>query len=153
MIFISHRGNIEGKKVDEENKPEFILQAIELGYDVEIDLWIKNNILFLGHDEPLYEIELNWLLENKDRLWVHAKNLDCLTYLSTNKIDLNYFWHDADLATLTSKNFIWAKENTQLIDNSVAMIPDFYDINYYNCIGVCSDRIKLFKEKYEKTRH
>ena len=84
---------------------------------------------------------------------MHAKNLDCLIYLSTNKIDLNYFWHDTDLATITSKNFIWAKQNKNLISNSIAMIPDFYKINYYNCIGVCSDQIKLFKNDYEKTRH
>lgn len=153
MIFISHRGNIDGKDTNKENSPEFILDAIKLGFDVEIDLWVKDNVLYLGHDEPTYKIELEWLLENKDKLWVHAKNLDCLIYLSTNKIDLNYFWHDTDLATITSKNFIWAKQNKNLISNSIAMIPDFYKINYYNCIGVCSDQIKLFKNDYEKTRH
>ena len=39
MILISHRGNINGKKPDLENKPEYIQNAIKLGYNVEIDVW------------------------------------------------------------------------------------------------------------------
>lgn len=153
MYFISHRGNIENKIEELENSPLYIDNALELGYDVEIDLWKIDSELFLGHDEPTYSIELDWLIERKERLWVHCKNIESLIHLSSNKIDLNYFWHDQDFATLTSKNFIWAKENKKLIVNSIAMIPDFYQINYYNCIGVCSDQIKKFKNDYEKTRH
>ena len=37
MILISHRGNIDGKIVERENHPEYIDEAIALGYDVEID--------------------------------------------------------------------------------------------------------------------
>ena len=41
MILISHRGNIEGKQPKLENKPEYISKALELGYNVEIDIWYK----------------------------------------------------------------------------------------------------------------
>jgi hypothetical protein len=153
MYLISHRGNIENKIEELENSPSYIDIALELGYDVEIDLWRIDGELFLGHDEPTYNIDLNWLVERKEKLWVHCKNIESLIYLTYNKIDLNYFWHDQDFATLTSKKFIWAKENKNLIDNSIAMIPDFCKINYYKCIGVCSDQIKNFKNDYEKTRH
>ena len=153
MYFISHRGNVENKIEELENSPNYIESAISLGYDVEIDLWKIDEKLFLGHHEPTYEIYLDWLLKNKNKFWVHCKNIESLIYLTSNKIDLNYFWHDQDFATLTSKKFIWGKENKKLIDDSIAMIPDFYKINYYNCIGVCSDQIKNFKTDYEKTRH
>lgn len=153
MIFISHRGNINGKNDELENNPLYIEDAINSGYDVEIDVWKIDDKLYLGHDEPSYEIHLDWLLENKNKFWVHCKNIECLIYLTSNEIDLNYFCHDQDIATLTSKGYIWGKENKNLIQNSIAMIPYFYDINYYNCIGVCSDQIKNFKTDYEKTRH
>ena len=47
MKLIAHRGNIDGPNVNEENKPEYILQAIEKGYFVEIDLWYKDNTCLL----------------------------------------------------------------------------------------------------------
>jgi hypothetical protein len=52
MIYISHRGNVDGKKPHLENKPEYIDEAISLGYDVEIDVWCIDGGLMLGHDEP-----------------------------------------------------------------------------------------------------
>ena len=39
MILISHRGNINGRQPNLENLPEYIDSALELGYDVEIDIW------------------------------------------------------------------------------------------------------------------
>ena len=57
MILISHRGNIDGVKPTKENSPEYILEAISLGYDVEIDVWKVDGKWFLGHDEPEYAIQ------------------------------------------------------------------------------------------------
>ena len=48
MILISHRANLDKINFDDENKPDYILAAIELGYDVEIDFWVVNKKLFLG---------------------------------------------------------------------------------------------------------
>jgi hypothetical protein len=50
MILISHRGNINGKIVEKENHPDYIDEAINLDYDVEIDIWMIEGILMLGHD-------------------------------------------------------------------------------------------------------
>jgi hypothetical protein len=60
MIYISHRGNIDGKNPQLENKPSYIDHAISLGYDVEIDIWMIDGFLFLGHDAPQYGITQNW---------------------------------------------------------------------------------------------
>ena len=45
MILISHRGNIDGPNEVRENSPYYIMEALEAGYDVEIDLWSRNGIL------------------------------------------------------------------------------------------------------------
>ena len=50
MVIISHRGNLDGRKPGRENKPDYIQEALDAGYDVEIDVWMINNELFLGHD-------------------------------------------------------------------------------------------------------
>lgn len=49
MILISHRGNLMGK-TSYENEPDYIMNAIKEGFDVEIDVWYQNNTLYLGHD-------------------------------------------------------------------------------------------------------
>ena len=48
MILISHRGNLFGKKTKQENHPEYILDALSNGYNVEIDVWFKNKKFYLG---------------------------------------------------------------------------------------------------------
>ena len=76
MILISHRGNINGRFEDWENKPEYIEDALRLGYDVEVDVWFVDGKFMLGHDEPQYETDYKFLMNEK--LWCHAKHLDAL---------------------------------------------------------------------------
>ena len=45
MILISHRGNLEGKQPEQENNPLYIYNALNKGYEVEIDVWYKDNEL------------------------------------------------------------------------------------------------------------
>lgn len=102
MIIISHRGNTIGSNPSNENRPDIILKTLE-DFDCEIDLWVINNNLFLGHDEPQYAINEDFL-SNKG-LWIHAKNIEALDFLNGKK--LNYFWHQEDKATITSLGYIW----------------------------------------------
>ena len=76
MILISHRGNISGKDLENENKPDYILNAINLNYNVEIDVWKYKDKLYLGHDEPLFKFDKN-LLNYSSYLWFHAKKFRC----------------------------------------------------------------------------
>ena len=61
MILIAHRGNISGPNPEMENRPEYVKKAIDLGYNVEVDVWYENNQLFLGHDGPQYKIKDDFL--------------------------------------------------------------------------------------------
>ena len=53
MKIIAHRGNLSGP-TQTENHPDQIKKALDLGFDVEIDVWYKENKVFLGHDFPQY---------------------------------------------------------------------------------------------------
>jgi hypothetical protein len=143
MILISHRGNIDGKLVERENHPDYIDEAIALGYDVEIDLWFIDGRVYLGHDEPQYEVDDIWLGERTDKLWVHCKNVESLNWIRSTI--LHYFWHETDTVTLTSKNYIWAYPGKQPISGSIAVMPELENDNVLLCKGVCSDYIKRFK--------
>jgi len=143
MILISHRGNIDGKKPHLENKPQYIDEAIDLGYDVEIDLWFIDGRVYLGHDEPQYEVDDSWLGERTDKLWVHCKNVESLNWIRSTI--LHYFWHEEDTLTLTSENYIWAYPGKQPIKGSIAVMPEKNNDDVSICIGICSDYIKRYQ--------
>ena len=142
MILISHRGNIDGKKPELENTPNYIQKALDLGYHVEIDIWYDNGF-YLGHDFPQYEISFNYLIN--DKLWCHAKNIEAI--IEMKKYPIHYFWHQEDDITLTSKEYIWAYPGKQPIKNSIAVMPELYNDDISKCIGICSDNIKKYKLK------
>lgn len=148
MILISHRGNINGKNTEKENHPNYIDEAIILGYDVEIDLWSIEGVLLLGHDEPQYEISSKWLEQRLHKLWIHCKNITALEYVNLfhSMRDLNYFWHQEDTAALTSQGYIWAYPGKQPINNSIAVMPEMYNEKVTQCKGVCSDYIENYKK-------
>ena len=94
MILISHRGNINGRLESYENEPNYIDKAISEGYEVEVDIWLMNDVWYLGHDKPQYGINFKWIQERNNRLWVHCKNIKALSYLTNNTEEtsnINYF--------------------------------------------------------------
>jgi hypothetical protein len=150
MIFISHRGNINGINNIDENKPEYILNTINSGYDVEFDLWVINNKLMLGHDFGQYEISLDWLKSINTYSWIHCKNLDALSLLSEYNM-FNYFFHNTDDYILTSKGYIWAYPNKLTNNKCISVMPEINNTNTNNVFGICSDNIYFYKKKYENS--
>ena len=144
MILISHRGNINGPIPEAENNPDYINDTIRLGYEVEIDMWWIEGRIYLGHDKHQYEVNEEWLGERIDKLWVHCKNIELLSWIRSTS--LHYFWHENDTVTLTSKNYIWAYPGKQPIKNSIAVMPEINNDNVSGCIGVCSDYIQNYKK-------
>ena len=146
MILISHRGNINGKNPEKENHPDYIWVAIQAGYEVEIDVWFKDNKFMLGHDEPQYEFPFELIDQHYPKLWIHCKNIDALSKLNEldpNGSKVNYFWHVNDLGTLTSKSYIWS---TNLINNGILVMPEMFNSKpIKTTIGICSDYIEKYK--------
>lgn len=145
MILISHRGNINGKILEAENKPNYIDDAISLGYDVEVDIWVIEGTFHLGHDEPQWGIFLNWLSERRDKLWIHCKNIEAMEWFNQLGTMYNYFWHQEDAVTLTSRGYIWAYPGKQPVKNSIAVMPEINNDETQHCLGICSDYIKKYK--------
>ena len=148
MKLISHRGNISGPNPQKENHPNYILNALNKGYEVEIDVWYVDKFM-LGHDKPQYEFPFDLLEKFYTKLWVHCKNIEAIVKLKNNpelNSRLNYFWHENDTVTLTSKGYIWAYPGKQPINNSIAVMPEISNDNITQCKGICSDYIEKYKQ-------
>lgn len=146
MIFISHRGNIDGPNEESENNPSYIDLAIDEGFDVEIDLWMVGSKLYLGHDEPDIKIDENFLLDRESVLWVHCKNGAALDFAANNY--LNCFFHDTDDYTITSAGFVWAYPGKdRASDHCIMVKPEFFNFpSTENYAGVCSDYIRKIRQ-------
>lgn len=149
---ISHRGNLDGRMPKKENHPKYIIDAIQSGYDCEIDLRVnEHDKLFLGHDEKQYEIDKDFLLEYRNELWVHCKDRNSLNKMVSDdefKSVMNYFYHENDDYTLTSRGHVWAYPNRHSTDNCVMVILDEntirliteYDLDFVkDPFGICTD--------------
>lgn len=145
MIYISHRGNLKGRNVERENQPEYIDEAINAGFDVEIDMWWVDGRPYLGHDEPQYQVDNEWLAERADKLWVHCKNVELLNWISITS--LHYFWHENDTLTLTSKNYVWVYPGKQPVVGSIAVMPEIHNDKIKKCAGICSDFVEDYRKK------
>ena len=153
MKVISHRGNLNGPNKQTENTIESIKTAINLGFDVEIDVWYIDNILYLGHDSDSlitdYNLK-NFLLENSSKLWIHCKNIESLVHL-LNFSELNLFGHSNDEYVLTSKHNIFCKPGVPTNEKSIIVMPEMSPIysedSFNNCYGVLTDYPMNIKEK------
>lgn len=141
MVYIAHRGNVNGRFESYENEPAYIDRAIELGYDVEVDMWWIDGRTYLGHDEPQYEVDDSWLSERADKLWVHCKNVELLNWISSTT--LHYFWHTNADYTLISNKMVLVKPGQKLIKNSICCMPEMgYIGDITKCYAIMTDNIK-----------
>lgn len=144
MFLISHRGNIDGIEENKENNPFFLDKLLQIGYNIEVDVWLIENQLFLGHDGPQYQIDLEYL--SNPNLWCHAKNLEALQLMIDNNI--HCFWHQEDDFTLTSKGYIWTYPNKQVCENSIIVCfteEETLKYSKMNIAGICSDYLEVLK--------
>ena len=148
MILISHRGNLNGKFESYENEPNYIDNAINKGYAVEVDVWYIDEKLYLGHDKPQYGVDFKWFNDRLSMLWIHCKNIESLLYFCDCDYDVKYFWHQEDDVTVTSNKYIWTYPGKKITSRSIAVLPE--QVNYSEdelnmCSGICSDYINNYK--------
>ena len=149
MFFISHRGNLNGINQQEENKPNYILNALSKNFDVEVDIWFSDGSFFLGHDKPEYPVNEGFL--NNKKIWFHAKNIEALNQLNIR--GLNCFWHQNDDVVLTSKGFLWTYPGKQLTKNSICVLPEKLKLPVVDCAGFCSDFILKYYNEFNKSNN
>ena len=148
--YIAHRGNLNGPNPDLENRPDYILKAIAAGFDVEIDVWFIYGDWWLGHDEPSYAVDKEFLLNS--HLWIHAKHPQALSALidlqkwTPRYSHLNFFSHNKDEAVLTSGGYVWTYPTKipSMSSRTIIVMPenDYVEHQYLNrAAGICSDHI------------
>lgn len=151
MKLISHRGNLTSINPELENTQDYIQQAIDLGYDVEIDVRLTAGYLFLGHDAPDYYVPLDWLLERKDKLWVHTKNFAALNFLIDR--DLKIFYHQKENHTIINNcNLIWSHDLSEASSKSIIPLLSLEEIQSFDgktVYGICSDFITAMAPKVQ----
>ena len=152
MKLIAHRGNTKGPDPDRENNPQQIKDCIEQGYDVEIDVRYDplTKELWLGHDEPQYNVTWWFLAKHNHSLWIHCKDITTLHHFAANTGGYNYFFHQNDDYTLTSKKIIWCYPGKPYTSKGVIVMPEQSNLSWEslrvtNCHGVCSDFIEKLK--------
>lgn len=150
MKLIAHRGNINGPNKESENKISQIYKCIQLGFDVEIDIRLINNKLYLGHDKGGEIIPIKELRKIREKCWIHCKNIEALTYFYRSHDKFNFFWHEKDSYCLTSLGYIWTYPGTQITSDCVLVMPEltidkknFLNLNKNKFYGICTDYPKL----------
>jgi len=141
MKIISHRGNIRGPNPKKENMPLYVDEAIGLGFDVEVDVRVIDGKVYLGHDGPDYEVDLDWLLERRHNLWVHCKNLEAAHWLAT---DLRCFCSISDPFCFITQGYLWLNDlEVEPTDNCIVPLLHTDDLKRYRFMGepwgVCTD--------------
>jgi len=153
MLFISHRGNLAGPDLNNENKPEYVSTALEKGYSVVVDTWAiavqeeKNTVqLVLGDLTPQYPVTLEFL--QKPNIISRAKNLETFQILLDNNV---HTFLDSNDTQLTSRGLIWPRVGARsLVPRAVLNIPELITNNIatvvnVNCSGMCSNFIERVK--------
>jgi hypothetical protein len=131
-----------------ENHPDHIREALQAGFDVEVDVWLIDGDIWFGHNEPQYPAHITVL---NNRYWLHCKNIEALRFFGGIEInEANVFWHESDDYTLTNKRFIWTNIGKDLTGRSIMVMPEVTDSTLENtldvdCAGICSDWIQKIK--------
>lgn len=138
--WILHRGLSAGPDPIKENQEALLKQRLEEGWDVEIDVWSLDGVLWLGHDRPTVILEDRSLLTHPG-VWVHLKNLEVAAELPPQT---HCFVHDTDPAVFTSKGFLWCYPGNivEKHKRSVIVLPERAGFKFPllgNVAAVCSD--------------
>lgn len=159
MKIISHRGNLYGPNQETENTIDAINKALDLGFDVEIDIWYLAGKYWLGHDSPQrsFDLEMLNVWSRRGDIYVHCKNVwaaqEFLKNFDLRNKPIYPFMHDNDQAVIIKNDLIWVHPNAihnvgnYMPHNCIAVMPELkttkyqvhLDLSLENWYGVCTD--------------
>ena len=151
MKIIAHRANVGGANPNLENRISSIDNCLKLGFDVEIDIRRINNKFYLGHDQAEEIITKDKLIKIKNKAWIHCKNLEAISYFYQSVEEFNFFWHQNDFYTLTSKGYLWTYPGQELSVGCISVLPVLHSskislkfLKNLKIAGICTDYPDLF---------
>lgn len=148
MRLISNRGNLTGIE-ENENQPDYIDRALALGFDVNVDLWLKDNNLYLGTYKPEFKMDLDWFEKHHQKLWLHCHDLELLARfydLDMMGTRLNYYYNEKELLTKTSKGY-YILTSEKPFKGCIFQFPENHEYDYSLCFGLLSNNINRFNQK------
>ena len=115
-----------------------------------LDMIPKLSVYGLGHDAPDYPVTWWWLAGRANYLWIHCKDITTLHQFSNATNGYNYFWHQEDDFTLTSKQYIWTYPGKPYTNRSVIVCPEWHgpewnSLRVVDCYGICTDFVEKLK--------
>ena len=143
--FIAHRGNVSGRFVPDENKPERIDELNAKGVGCEIDVWYTQGSWFLGHDEPQHNVSFEWLMKSLPLRLYHCKNAAALDklHLECGRLgyEVNLFYHTVEDYAITSRGHIVVHPDQMCLPDSIEMMPELSKDRFDRLCPtvVCSD--------------
>ncbi len=148
-MIIAHRCNLEGKS-DNENTLSGIINCINQGFSVEIDVRYIDGKYYLGHDFPQEEISLFLMSSLCDRLFIHCKNIEALQQLRAYA-ELNIFGHSEDEFVITSRGDVFCSVGT-VHDRTICVMPELSNkpilINdIINCSHILTDYAYRYRDE------
>ena len=151
MKIISHRGNINGPDSINENAPAYIDKSLEQGFDAEVDLRRVNNKFFLGHNNPDYEVSIDWLNQRRQNLWIHTKNFSAFENLLELNNNFIFFYYSCEPLVLVSNGKIWCHQLEDISNPANCIAPllsksSLLENKKNNWFGVCTDYPLLLKK-------
>jgi len=153
--YISNRGNLKGCNKFKENTPEYIQNAINLGYDCVVDVSVLEGILYFNQtNNHLYIIDWQFIINNRKYLWLRCKNRETLNYLvgfSYLRLILNNIVFTYNKEKLKICEYIWSPKyeiNEYLIDTIIVMPEMNKWKTHSEALGVCSDYIEYIRDYY-----
>ena len=149
MIKIANKGNHSGENPERENTILYLEEAMALGYDVKIDVWLIDKVWMLGERFPDAEQTIPRDFMENPQVWVSAKNLVGYVSLYRNS-KVQVFWHNRDDFTFTSMGIKWANYGVMTRDG-VLYLPELDGYIHeklvakqINPLGVCSNNLQLY---------
>jgi len=150
-MIIAHRCNTDGPS-EEENTINELLKCISSGFLVEIDVWMVGAKVFMGHDHPSEEIDINFLLRYSDKLFIHCKNIEALCYLKQYEC-LCVFGHSSDEFVLTSHLDVFCRVGV-IKNGCICVMPELSNRKFSkdelkSCKHILTDYPNRYKDEID----
>lgn len=151
MILISDQGLITGPNPAIKNRLTAIDSAISAGYDCRIVVKSIKGRIYLVGNEPYERIHTNFLVTNRDRLWIECVD-DTTTRFFAERMGIhgfNFMPKSKDSVTITSNGILWWNTPQLLsLPKKGILCLELFDISDGSEVeGVCSEYIGAFSEK------
>lgn len=140
MILISMRGNISGVEERTQNKPYQVNEVLKTGMHCWVDVWWKDDIFYLGTDEPTYPVKQSFI--SMYSVWANAMDFVTLLKLTECKSPHNFFYRGEPI--LSNTGHIITECIIDGYESSTILISDDSIYSTVGLYGIVSNNILEF---------